>query len=315
MKKIFSFFRGPLVGIALVAMFVSMSSCEDFFSQTVEIDPPPYEKQLALHLNLTDRDTTVRLLVSRNYGILETVPDQRDYLITNAQGALYKDGQLWLNLAILSPDSNFMLVGELPEPFQQGSTYEFRVNHPDYPEASASQTMPGDFTVDSVRIKRNAGSGQFGDEFDFIEVFMKDTPGERNFYELALVSVNYSVYYDPTTGLTDTFGVYEYPYYVEEYSDPNVAYGINYGGLLSDQFFDGQEYKFQARVYSSSSLNTLYRVYVRNVSEAYYKWSRSYQSKIDADDNPLVEPVSIFSNLTNGLGIFSLRKEKEFLVY
>ncbi|MDX1910747.1 MAG: DUF4249 domain-containing protein [Saprospiraceae bacterium] len=307
MKNILSF--SPLSGFFLIGLAVLMSSCEDFFSQTVEIDPPPYEKQMALHLNLTNQDSSVIMFISRNYGILETVPNQYDYYVTNALASIYKDGQLWLQLA----DSTFTLVGAVPAPLQAGSTYELRVSHPDYPAVSATQVMPGDFTVDSARIKRNAATGQFGDEYDLVEVFMKDAPGERNFYEFALVSINYNVYYNPTTGMTDTFGVYEYPYYVEEYSDPNVQYGVRSGGLLSDQFFDGQSYKFQAKVYSSP--NTVYRVFVRHVSEDYFNWSRSYESKINADDNPLVEPVSIFSNISGGLGIFSLRNEKVFTVF
>lgn len=311
MKNTPTFF--PLSGFFLIGFAVLLSSCEDFFSQTVEIDPPPYEKQLAPHLNLTNQDSTVKILVSRNYGVLESVQYYDEYFVANAQGGLYKNGQLWLNLAALSPDSSFMLVGVLPEPLQKGNEYELRVSHPDYPAVSATQVMPGDFTVDSVRIKRNAATGQFGDELDLVEVFMKDPPGERNFYEFALVSINYNVYYDPTTGMTDTFGVYEYPYYVEEYSDPNVQYGVSAGGLLSDQFFNGQSYKFQAKVYSSP--NTVYRVFVRHVSEDYFNWSRSYESKINADDNPLVEPVSIFSNISGGLGIFSLRNEKVYTVF
>ncbi len=57
---------------------LALVSCEDFFSQTVEIDPPPYEKQLSFHLNLTDQDTSIRVLLTRNFGILEAVPNYDD---------------------------------------------------------------------------------------------------------------------------------------------------------------------------------------------------------------------------------------------
>ncbi len=303
MKNILFFFL-TLSTLALV-------SCEDFFSQTVEIDPPPYTKQLSFHLNLTDRDTSVRLVLTRNFGILETVPNYEDYFVKGGSAEIYKDGQKWVTLAPLSIDSVFVLEGKLPEPLKSGSTYEIRAEHPDYPKVNAIQVMPSDFVVDSARIKRNTSSGQFGDKFDQIEVFLQDQPAVRNYYEVAMTALSYLTSYDPISGTFDTIGVYEYAVYPEDFSDPNVAFGVKGSGLISDQFFDGQSYKFQARVYSGYGE---YTVRVRNVTEDYYRWSRSYQAKYDAEDNPLVEPVSVFNNLENGLGIFSTAREKVFIV-
>jgi hypothetical protein len=284
----------------------ALTSCEDFFSQTVEIDPPPYTKQLSFHLNLSDQDSTVRMTLGRNFGILETVPNYNDFLVKGGTAELYKDGQKWLTLAPLSNDSSFVLVGNLPQPLQIGSTYEIRAAHPDFPPTSASQTMPNDFMVDSARVKRNAISGQFGDEYDLVDVFLQDQGGVRNYYEFKMTSGYYATSYDPNTGTFDTIGYYEYPIYPEEFSDPNVAFGVGESGLISDQFFDGQSYKFQVRIYSNSI--GMLSIHVRNITEEYYKWSRSYQAKFDAEDNPLVEPVSVFSNLVDGLGIFSVAR-------
>lgn len=297
--------------ILIISSF-ALSSCEDFFSQTVDIDPPPYTKQLTFHLNLSDQDSAVRLLLTRNFGILETVPNYEDYFVKGGTAELYKDGQKWLTLNPLSSDSSFILVGDLPQTLQSGSTYEIRVAHPDFPSINALQTMPNDFVVDSARVKRNAVSGQFGDEFDLVDVFLKDQGGVRNYYEVKYTSGYYEVSYDPINEVFDTIAFVEYPIYPEEFSDPNVVYGVQESGLVSDQFFDGQSYKLQARIYSNSGGILIIRV--RNITEEYYKWSRSYQSKYDAEDNPLVEPVSVFSNLVDGLGIFSVSREKVFVV-
>lgn len=297
--------------ILIISSF-ALSSCEDFFSQTVDIDPPPYTKQLTFHLNLSDQDSAVRLLLTRNFGILETVPNYEDYFVKGGTAELYKDGQKWLTLNPLSSDSSFILVGDLPQTLQSGSTYEIRATHPDFPSTNALQTMPNDFVVDSARVKRNAVSGQFGDEFDLVDVFLKDQGGVRNYYEVKYTSGYYEVSYDPINEVFDTIAFVEYPIYPEEFSDPNVVYGVQESGLVSDQFFNGQSYKLQARIYSNSGGILIIRV--RNITEEYYKWSRSYQSKYDAEDNPLVEPVSVFSNLVDGLGIFSVSREKVFVV-
>ncbi|MBC7778210.1 MAG: DUF4249 domain-containing protein [Phycisphaerae bacterium] len=298
--------------ILFILSSLALVSCEDFFSQTVEIDPPPYTKQLSFHLNLTDQDSSVRLVLTRNFGILETVPSYNDYFVKEGSAELYKDGQKWIALAPLSADSSFVLVGDLPEPLQSGSTYEIRAEHPDYPKVSATQIMPSDFVVDSARIKVNSSSGQNGQQFDLIEVFLQDQPGVRNYYEVAISTINYITNYDPSTGQFDTLGVYKYPVYPEDFSDPNVAFGVKGSGLIGDQFFDGQAYKFQARIYSG--YGSEYTIRVRNITEDYYRWSRSYEAKYDADENPLVEPVSVFDNLVDGLGIFSVSREKVYLV-
>ncbi len=224
---------------------------------------------------------------------------------------LYKDGQKWISLSPLSVDSNFVFVGVVPGPLQSGSTYEVRAEHPDFPKVSAMQVMPGDFVVDSARVRRNASSGPDGDQLDLVEVFFQDQPGVRNYYEVAISTLSYYTYYNPNTGMDDTVGLYQYPIYPEDFTDPNVAFGFKGSGLIGDQFFDGQSYKFQARIYGSSEGMT---VRVRNITEDYYRWSRSYQAKYDADENPLVEPVSVFNNLVDGLGIFSVAREKVFIV-
>ncbi|MFN0213796.1 MAG: DUF4249 domain-containing protein [Saprospiraceae bacterium] len=302
MKKIF--FLLFLSSIALV-------SCEDFFSQTVEIDPPPYDKQLSFHLNLSNLDSSVRVVLTRNFGILETVPNYNDFFVKGGAADIYKDGEKWISLAPLSSDSSFVLLADLPNPLQPGSTYEIRATHPEFPAVMASQTMPGDFVVDSARIKYNASSGPDGERYDHIEVFLQDQAGVRNFYEVSISTFYYYTTYNPNTGTLDTIDVYEYPTYPDGFTDANVVFGVKGGGLVTDQFFDGQSYKFVARVYSG---NEAYRVHVRNITEDYYRWSRSYQAKDDAEDNPLVEPVSVFNNLVNGLGIFSVAWEKEIKV-
>ena len=299
---------GKITAGMFAILSLGITACSgDFFSQTIEIDPPPYTKQLSFHLDLDDQDSDAQILLTRNFGILETVPNYSDFFVEGGSAEIFQDGQKWLTLTPASPDSAFLLRGKLPGPLQTGSSYEIRVAHPDFPNTNATQIMPGNFTVDSVRIKRNAASGQFGDKFDFVDVFLNDQAGERNYYEVRLSSVFYNILYNPNTGELDTFGVTEYPLFPENFSDPNIVFGVNESGLVSDQFFDGQAYKFQLQVYAGAEK---IRVRVRNVTEEFYLWSRSYRSKEDSEENPLVEPTSVFNNLIDGLGIFTVAREK-----
>jgi hypothetical protein len=291
---------------------VALTSCESFFSQTVEIDPPAYEKQLSLHLSLTDRDTVANVFLSRNYGILEYVEELEDYYVEGGTVQILKNGQPWLNLQPAGGDSSYYLTAFLPEPFEMGQTYELRATHPDFPEVRATQVVPGDFQTDSARVKRGAVSGPFGDVFDLVDVYIKDPAGVKNYYEITMYGLYYLVVQNPNTNELDTLDVGYYPIYSEQYSDPSVQEGFNGGALFSDQFFDGQAYKFQAQVYSTGNAPIFIRI--KNVTEDYYKWSRSYLDKLDSEGNFLVEPVSVFNNLENGLGIFTVAREKTLLI-
>lgn len=290
---------------------VGLASCENFFSQTVEIDPPAYSKQLSFHCSVSDKDSMISLTMTRNYGILETIDSIQQYYVKNAKAALYKDGQLWVNLQPLNADSNFVLTAVLPAPLQHGSTYEIRAEHPDFPTAIGRQTMPGDFQVDSAQIRYDAATDPDGERVDEINVFMKDPAGVRNFYELTMYQVGYYVIYNETTNMLDTIGTYRQRVFPNNFPDANIVNGANGGSLLSDQFFDGQSYKFQVQVSVGYSM---VEVHLRNITEDYYKWSRSYYAQIDAQENPLSEPVSVFNNLIDGLGNFSVSSEKIFLV-
>lgn len=294
--------------IILCLSSIALTSCESFFSQTVEIDPPAYDKQLSLHLSLTDRDSTVGLLLSRNYGILEYVNNVEDYYVKGGAVQILKNGQPWMALQPSGNDSSYYFTGNLPEPFQIGQTYELRATHPDFPEVKATQVVPGDFQADSARIKRQAVSGPFGDVYDLVEVYLKDPAGVKNYYEISLYGIYYQIVQNPNTNEFDTLGVSYFPVYAEQFSDPAVQEGFEGGALFSDQFFDGQTYKFQAQVYFNG--NAPYLIRIKNITEDYYKWSRSYLDKRNSEENFLAEPVSVFHNLENGLGIFTIAKER-----
>lgn len=294
---------------------VLFTACDEgFFSQTVEIDPPPYEKHLSFHLRLSTGDSVVRVIMTRNYGILESIPSDEDWFVKGATAELYENGQKWLTLAPLSADSNFVLTGVLPHPLVPGNTYEIRAEHPAFPKLSAVQVVPSDFQVDSVRIRYNAVPSDFGGKANLLEVFLNDQPNVKNYYEVTLLGRQYNLVYDPLTGGYDTLGIQEFPLYVDGYNDPNVQEGMFAGGLISDQFFDGQPYKFQARFFGGidGTVDSTLVIQVRNITPEYYQWSRSYLKQYNEDGNPLVEPVSVFNNLNNGLGIFSIANEKRF---
>ncbi len=296
-----------------------LSSCESFFSTTIKADPPEYDPELVFHLLMTDQDSSIRLVLSRSYGLLEPVRDEKKWYISGAIVEWWQGGQKILTLMPLPGDSGFVYIGKLPQPLKPGEQCELRVQHPEYPSARATQMMPATFVADSARV-RKASNTQFSGLFQ-ADLTIRDQPGVENFYEISVSRRYYylTYTYDPATNtyITDTTGYYDYPVYFDEFLDRNTVIGSGNTALISDQLFDGQAYKFQVKFsasFSSSgdSLVPPHTVRVRNITKDYYQWSRSYYQRYENEYEIFAEPVPVLNNLENGLGIFGLATEKMY---
>lgn len=299
----------------IISISTGLTSCSgDFFSQTLEIDPPEYEKQFVLHAFGTNRDSMFRVNLTQNYGILDEVPDSA-WAVPGATIELFEDDQL---MATLSPSAGNRRVYEapvLPDFFQPGKTYELRASHPVFPTVTSRQTMPKAATVDSVRFRENAGIDGDGSKLSAIDVFLEDEPDVENFYEIR-AEINYPILdygYDSLGNyVIDTIGYQAYTLSLTDSDDPNAQ--LTYGGgiAVSDQFFDGQSYRFVAKMYEASGHT--FQVFVRAITEEYYLWSISAERKYNSEDNPLAEPVTTYTNLDAGIGVFGLAHVQVFEV-
>ena len=293
-----------------------LTSCEDFFSTTVKADPPEYDPQLVFHLLLSDQDSSIRLVLSRSYGLLEPVRDEKKWYISGATVEWWQAGQKTLTLTPLPGDSGFVYVGKLPQTLKPGEQYEVRVQHPDYPSARAVQTMPAKFEADSARVRR-LSSNQF-DELRQLDLIIRDQPGVENYYEVTVSRFQYFIGYTYVNGqlMIDTIGSGIYPVSFDEFLDRNTVTGSGNTALVSDQLFDGQAYKFQAKFYPnySSSNDTMptYTVQVRNITKDYYQWSRTYYQHYENEYEIFAEPVLVLNNVVGGLGVFGLGTEKVY---
>ena len=300
-----------LLFLCLLPLFIA--SCnEEFFEQTIEIDPPAYDKQLVAHTLAGNLDSLFALPLTRNFGILDPTPDSA-WAVKNALVEIYEDGQLKL-IAPPSPLGDRWYIAPLaPGFFQAGKSYELRASHPDFPTMTARQTMPGPFQIDSTGYRENAGISADGSELSAFDVYLKDQAGVRNYYVMWVegLSPKVDVIYDPSgqpIGF-DTTGYYAYHLYAESPEDPNVRLATGSTFAVSDQFFDGQGYKFSFRTYRFDTY-ARYRIHVQSVTEDYFLYTVSAQRKADVEDLPLVEPVTVYDNMDQGIGIFGLGWEE-----
>lgn len=304
--------RHLLFFLSISAGFASCS--DDFFSQTLEIDPPAYEKQFVLHGFGSNLDSVFRITLTQNYGILDNVPDTA-WAVPDATVEIYEEGQKKATLGLSPGNVKLHEATVLPGFFQAGKTYELRASHPGFPTVTSRQTMPEAVAVDSVRFREKAGIDPDGSRLSAIDVFLKDEAGVENYYEIRVAvkfpKLEYN--YDSLGNVViDTIGFELFTVSMTDSDDPNAQ--LTYGGgiAVSDRFFDGQSYKFVAKMYEEGGYT--FEVRVRAITEEYYLWGISAKRKYDAEENPLAEPVTTYTNLDAGIGIFGLAHEQVFEV-
>jgi len=310
MKKILLF--ACLAGLTL-------NSCsDDFFNQVVDVDQPDYDKQLVIHSFAGTADTALRVLLTRNYGILETVSSD-DWAVPNVNLTIRDENTSDVLTFQQSQDvyeKDAYVANVPPAFFQAGHRYHLKAEHPDYPTVESWQTIPGPIQVDSATYRINGGISADGSEVSDLYVYLQDPPGVRNYYEMVAyrVSLRVNVIYDDQGNVIDQDTVVSYSYseYPVDSDDPNARLGSFGSIVVSDELFDGQAYRMNMQIYRDyyESWDVTYVIRFRHITEEYFRYSVTALRKAETEDIPFIEPVTVFGNLENGIGIFGMYHEQ-----
>lgn len=223
--------------------------------------------------------------------------------------------------------------------------YHFQVEHPTMGIASADASFPTKVNVESVELKEEKVRAEYGAVYNALVAYVTftDPGGEDNFYQmqggyLISGSVREVLVFDDLNKLsysipTDTI-VYSTRLFpssnqqVDPLIKPNEAdflvYSENVFQVFSDDVIDGETYTLRYVVdmsYSTTSnvydIDTAAGSFVQAVINlrSIPKDLYLYYSTLDAffwnDDSPFAEPVQVFSNVKNGVGIVAAYHNSE----
>lgn len=164
----------------------------------------------------------------------------------------------------------------------EGRTYVVEAEV-DGEKTSGSCTIPNEMTLD-VDLQVRAG-----DYSDYVRVLWTDGAVGDTYYRNYLESA--SVYYNSFTDEYDT-SFYEmlYPSETEFVSDKGKDQGlIRSSDFFTYNFGDGEQEVVRHRLYVSD--------------EHYYNYHTSVERNLWNSGDPFAEPVIIYTNITNGLGV------------
>jgi hypothetical protein len=284
--------------LSLIIMFCVLSqSCE----KEIKLNFGEEDKMLVVN-SVICPDSLVKVRVSYSQQILANEPV---FFVNNAQIRLFEDGTCIDTLAWLGqgkyvsrhkPQTNKVYGIEVSDG-KRKATANCRI-----PDVASIAWLKSDTTYD-----------QMGFAYPGVTIAISDKPGQKDFYRLFLKrkagKIEPGDYFGNTvfayndeainaqTGPLDAIGNY-------------IEYGTyrNYNKIelvFSDKSFNGTIREIKLSEIRMVINKTLF-IHLHTLSEEYYKYLYSIKNK---PDEFFSEPVGIYSNIENGLGIFAAYNE------
>lgn len=231
--------------------------------------------------------------------------------------------------------------------FDSTAEYTLQMEHSTLGSASASASYPTNITIQDVELKVEQISSDYYGEglIDAVVAYItfSDPEEESNYYQIAddcyietanqlwHYCYNEETGYDSIAYVEDTFLVYQSTYFPDiEYQidallasgEDDLFYGCdNMFEVFCDDLIDGQTYtlRYVISTYDRlSGFDTLSGEYfmlhfgLRAISKDLYKYYLSLASFYENEDALFFEPTQVYSNVENGVGIFTSYREVYF---
>ena len=290
--------------LVILLIMIAVSACE----KIIDIDLP--ERELHIVINgMINRDSLISVQVSKSKGILDN--SAISYL-PGAVVKLYGNDEFIENLKYTE---NGIFISKI-QPYDE-IRYTIDAEYPDLVSVAASTQIPAHpfivsiDTFTEISIPDNDyGMGEIDTHY---KIKIRDDDNSKNFYFLALSHVIADEGFDD-----DPYVGEEYEFFTDYDSDDIIFqsgnegfsfYNID-GRVFSDEYFNGTEYTIDISVedyydeYTGMNIYSKDYIYLFSISKEFYLYVISYNMNNMSIDNPFAQPVQVYSNVENGLGIF-----------
>jgi len=301
--------KKTIIYFSVLALFFFGIACE----KTIEIDLEDAKIRIVVNAELNP-DSTIKVNVTRSRHIL----DNADIVpLTNAIVKLYEEDVFIGYLSYVS--HGYYRIDYKPT---SGKTYKIEVFHTDFDGVYAYAKVPEPIVINSIDTTKSYDD--YGSEIYNFSINFSDPAAERNYYmvsmrnkysyqawdenlivydtlyvgpDTTIVDIEYGGYYWTTT--TDKLYFQTDDMIVEEFIyDYNTA-------VFSDELINGKSYSVTLHVdkYSMYSDTNMIYVDLYSISPEYYKYLLSFSRHQNSSGDPFAEPVMVFSNVVDGIGI------------
>lgn len=312
--------------ITLFALLILMTACDEIIEfKGIESEP----KIVIYSMFESNRDITLTL--ARSYAVFDQplTPTQ----ITNAVVKLYTDGEYTATLSYVPettpvydygppPIATYIAAGVKPE---QGRLYRIEAEVPGLPSVWAEVSLPEPVPI--IRIDTTMEVSFYQDSWTSYnhyrikaKVRFSDPADRDNYYRITANSIRgryngpKDIPYDQEEPVSIHYDYIGYAAHNDPIINPQREEDLfgeqteNRYALFSDELISGRDYDLKLDLYFAGLDTTYYEfvhfdVELQSVSKDLYLYLISSTAHERSKDNPLAEPVIVYSNVNNGLGV------------
>jgi hypothetical protein len=304
----------------LFSLILLFSSCDVI----IDLDIPEHEPVLVVN-SVLSTDSIMTAYVSHSKGAFDSNPIS---YVNNASVKVFEDGVLLGEMdKILTPSFNYsgfvdtVCRYSLNQTPAAGKFYSYEVEHDDYENARAETPIP---TAVDLIIEEVSPVGEDDYEKQFRLRCSFEDAGTENYYRLRIHAESDDAYFYTN-------------YFVDfESSDASIiasagvqSDGMSYWGsdaLFDDELFNGSTkvitlefWDWNYYYFEEEGYDVNYVLEVSSISKEYFNYIKSlraYENNANQFSLFAGEPVHVYTNIENGLGILgaSNTKSVEFIL-
>ena len=261
----------------------------------------PLDKPWVVVNSLFSPDSVWQVKVTYSKNILDVAPGPNFWPVGNAVVTILDPNNQVIETITPSSDKfNHVRYKGKTKPLS-GQSYAVQVSIKDEPIRQAINKVPTYVPITSVEMdsSRLIDGGPIEMKVNF-----KDPGNEKNYYTIKFIEDAFYITKKDTVWYTQ-----EIFYEVVEQSLSNDERGLE--KLVNDNLFNGKDYTFHVKLYNrrysfgSQIFQQHARVVLLSVSEEYYKYFTTKSLQDYTNGDPFAQPVQVFTNIENGLGIFA----------
>lgn len=285
-----------LIAISTLLTGLLLISCEEI----IEYNGPHKDPVLMLQ-SIQSKDSTIKVNLSQTAFFTD---DTKNYFINNAQVEMSLNGAPFETL-IKSYSKGYYVSNTR---IHANDVLKIKASVPNFETITAEDKMPidADFSAKLISAAKDNSEARF-------ELKIQDPKGD-NYY---LISADF-VYISQLEYITDTIHMKHFhssdPIMqgANQFSDETIPY-------FTDEAFEGESHAFtiisgddgdDGISYVGSDYKLKYIIVeCSQLSEAAFKYLKSYKQADRYNGNPLAEPIQIYSNVDNGFGVLGMRNK------
>ncbi|TNE78537.1 MAG: DUF4249 domain-containing protein [Bacteroidetes bacterium] len=268
---------------------IVLTACEKRDIPTQNI---AYQSKLVVN-SLFDNENAFRVFVSKSESSLSGI---RPQYLSNAEVLLFKNN-VFIDTLDYDLVDNYYFTSEVAE---VGAQYSVRVKSAgSLQEASAMATLPNLQNFGGLTYTDSIGVDGGGLITSQLNLNFTDFAGQSNYYRLSFL------YFSPAT---QSFLPFDFDTDDEILLNPGTIHADDGSYLFSDALFTGRTRNITIRFPQITATGTpRYAVKFEALSEEAYRYITTleqFQAQ-QSTNSPFQEPVLVFSNIQNGVGIFA----------